>query len=301
MEITVALGGGGAKGVAHIGVLQCLEESGYVIRAIAGTSIGGMIAAIYAAGFHPAEMLERFNDLDFKNLYTRRSGDGPGLLGVAGIYDILSGLIGDKEFSELPVPLAVTATYMNTGREVILKSGRVLEATLATIAIPGVFPPKEFGEYILADGGLVDPVPVEVARAFAPYLPVVAVALSRPNAEEIHFMEPLSYFESQPLLHNLARMRVAQAFNIFVKSFDITSRRLTEYKLQLDQPEVIIRPPVDEIGLLESVNIPELAARGYQETLKVLPELKEALSFSSRMGRIWRRRGSKSLDEQTSR
>lgn len=297
MEITVALGGGGAKGAAHIGVLQCLEESGYVIRAITGTSIGGMIAAIYAAGFHPAEMLERFNDLNFKNLYTRRSGDGPGLLGMAGIYDIMSGLIGDKEFSELSIPLAVTATDLNTGREVILKSGRVVDAVLATIAIPGVFPPKVIGEYTLADGGLVDPVPVSAARILAPYLPVVAVALSRPNAEEFHFMEPLNYLESQPLLHTLARMRVAQAFNIFVKSVDITSRRLTEYKLQLDQPEVVIRPPVDEIALLESVDIPELAARGYLETQKAIPELREALSFSARMGRIWRRRGSKSIED----
>lgn len=268
MEITVALGGGGAKGAAHIGVLQCLEEAGYKIRAIAGTSIGGIIAAIYAAGFHPAEILERFNDLDFKNLYARRSGDGPGLLGVSGIYDVLSGLLGEKEFSALRIPLVVTATDLNTGREVLLKAGRVTEAVLATMAIPGVFPPVEMGPYSLADGGLVDPVPVEAVRAFAPHLPVVAVALSRLNAEEVHFIEPLSYFKSQPILYNIARTRVAQAFNTFVKSFDISSRHLAEYKLQLDQPEVIIRPPVDEIELLESVNISEVAGRGYQETKK---------------------------------
>ena len=297
MEITIALGGGGAKGAAHIGVLQCLEEAGYTIHAIAGTSIGGIIASLYAAGIHPAEMLERFNDLDFKNLYTRRSGDGPGLLGVAGIYDVLSGLIGEKEFSDMQIPLAVTATDMNTGREVLLKGGRVLDAVLATIALPGVFPPKEIGQYYLADGGLVDPVPVEAARAFAPHLPVVAVALSRPNMDEVHFIEPLSYFESQPLLHSIARLRVAQAFNIFVKSFDISSRHLTEFKLQLDQPEVIIRPPVDEIELLESVNIREVAGRGYQEAKKALPELKEALSFPASLGRIWRGRGQKNSVE----
>lgn len=297
MEITVALGGGGAKGVAHIGVLQCLEEAGYSVRAISGTSIGGIIAAIYAAGYRPAEMLERFNELDFKNLYTRRGNDGPGLLGVAGIYDILSGLIGEKEFSDLPLPLVLTATDMNTGQEVLLKTGRVIDAVLATMAVPGVFPPKEIGPYYLADGGLVDPVPVAAVRTFAPQLPVVAVALSRPNAEELHFMEPLNYLASQPLLHNLARMRVAQAFNIFVKSFDISSRRLAELKLQVDKPEVIIRPPVDEIELLDSVDIPEVAARGYQATQAVLPEIKETLKLPASLGRIWRSLGQKESDE----
>lgn len=297
MEITVALGGGGAKGAAHIGVLQCLEEAGYTIRAIAGTSVGGIIAAIYAAGHHPTEMLERFNDLDFKNLYTRRSSDGPGLLGVAGIYDILSGMIGEREFSDLPVPLVVTATDMNTGQEVLLKTGHVTDAVLATMAVPGVFPPKQIGEYYLADGGLVDPVPVGAVRMFAPHLPVIAVPLSRPNAEEVRFIEPLSYFESQPILQNIARIRVAQAFNIFVKSFDISSRRLTELKLQVDKPEVIIRPPVDEIELLESVDIPEIASRGYQAAQAALPEIKEALKLPASLGRIWRSLGQKDADE----
>jgi NTE family protein len=297
VEITVALGGGGAKGAAHIGVLQCLEEAGYTVRAIAGTSIGGIIAAIYAAGYHPTEMLDRFNDLNFKNLYTRRSNDGPALLGVAGIYDILSGMIGEKEFSELPIPLVVTATDMKTGREVLLKAGRVIDAVLATMALPGVFPPQEISPYFLADGGLVDPVPVEAARRFAPHLPVIAVPLSRPDAEENHFIEPLNYLESQPILHTIARLRVAQAFNIFVKSFDISSRRLTELKLQVDKPEVIIRPPVDEIELLESVNIPEIAGRGYQATKDALPQIKEALKMTASLKRIWRGFGQKDPDE----
>jgi len=297
MEITVALGGGGAKGAAHIGVLQCLEEAGYAIRAIAGTSIGGIIGAIYAAGMSPAQMLDHFIDLNFSQLYSRRTGDGPALLGMAGIYEVLGGVIGERLFSDLRIPFAAIATDFNTGQEVILKDGRVMDAVLASMSVPGVFPPQEIGEYYLVDGGLVDPVPVSVARTFAPRLPVVAVVLSNPVVQKIQPTERLSFLGTQPLMRQIARLRVAQAFNIFIKSVDIGSRHLTQFKLQLDHPEVIIRPDVDEIELLDNVNIPEVAQRGYQATKLALPEIKEELSLTASLGRIWRNRSQKNSIE----
>jgi len=240
MDISLALGGGGAKGIAHLGVLLCLERHGYKIRAISGTSAGGIIAAIYAAGFSPSEMLDRFLRIDQSSLYGRLPGDGPSLLGVVGINKILHEMIGECTFSDLKIPTALTAVDLESEEEVILKKGRVIDAILATIALPGVFPPHLWDGRHLVDGGLLDPVPVQPARLLAPGLPVVASVLSSTEPQPVNYLEPPPFLSGIPLVRQVARLRVGQAFNIFIHSIDITSRYLTTMRLKLDQPEVII-------------------------------------------------------------
>ena len=98
MEITLALGGGGAKGNAHIGILRVLEREGFKICGLAGTSIGGLIGAAYAAGCSPGQILEYFQNVDQNKLYGRQSGEQPALLGLAGVTQVLSDLIADINF-----------------------------------------------------------------------------------------------------------------------------------------------------------------------------------------------------------
>ncbi len=291
MEISLALGGGGSKGFAHLGVLRCLKKEGFEVRAIAGTSAGGIVAALYAAGYSPEEMLERFQKLDQSHLYGRQPGDGPSLLGVAGLNHLLADMLGERTFVELSMPCAVTAVDLNLEKEVILKRGRTADAVLATIALPGIFPPQKWEDHYLIDGGLLDPVPVGPARSLAPTLPVVAVALSSIEPQPLDVLEPPVFLAQIPILRQIARIRVAQAFNIFIHSMEISSRYLTAMKLQNDKPDAIIQPSLNDIGILDKVDIGEIANRGEQAAEKALPELRNLFRFSRRLERAARIRG----------
>ncbi|RMF45098.1 MAG: patatin-like phospholipase family protein, partial [Anaerolineae bacterium] len=265
MELALALGGGGAKGHAHLGVLRCLEREGYHIKAIAGTSAGGIIGACYAAGYTPDELVDYFQQVDQSSLYGRRPEDGPSLLGIAGLNHIFEELLGERTFDDLRIPLVLTAVDLNTGCEVLLREGRVRDAVLATMAIPGVFPPQEWNGALLVDGGVLDLVPVAPVRALAPELPIVAVTLSPPPQAARNLPAMLTP-PSNPIVEYFVRTRVAQAFNIFARAINVSNAALAELRLEVDHPDVLLRPDVGDIGVLDFVNVAEMARRGEAET-----------------------------------
>jgi NTE family protein len=286
MDITVALGGGGSRGFAHVGVLRRLEQEGYRIRAAAGTSAGGIIAALYAAEYTPDEMEAMFNNLDQSKLFGHTSRDGPWLLGLSGAEKVLEKYFGSRRFEDLNIPCAVVAVDIQTGVEVVLNQGRVVDAVMATIAVPGIFPPKEYRGTQLVDGAVLNPVPVCVARQLVPSLPVVAVVLDAAISTQKGFPNlPLPHSVPLPLVQSLTRTRVAQAFGIFLKSVDIGSRELTKLRLKEDNPEVIIYPEVGGIGILDNVNVSELVHLGEKATEKSLPDLAQTLTWSRRLRR----------------
>jgi NTE family protein len=291
MKITLALSGGGVKGFAHIGVLRGLEKEGYQILGVSGTSAGGLVGALYASGYSPDEMETRLRDIDQGNLFSRLPGDGPSLLGFSGAATILNELLGERTFDKLRIPLAITATDLSTGLPMIIKSGRLMDAVLATSAVPGIFPAHSVDGHLLVDGGITIPIPVAEARALYPSAPVVAVVLSPPlgwqkdaNIEITHSIPEL--MTSLPLAYRLAgRLRLAQAFNIFVNSMDLTSLILLEKELQLEQPDVIIRPDLGVIGMVDQVDIPGLIKSGEQAFIKALPDLHRIAGWQYRLRR----------------
>jgi NTE family protein len=286
MDIVIALGGGGSRGFAHVGVLRRLEQEGYHIRAAAGTSAGGIIAALYAAGYSPDEMEARFTELDQSKLFGRTSKDGPGLLGLSGAEKVLENYFGTRRFEDLKLLCAVVAVDLQTGREVILSQGRVVDAIMATIAVPGIFPPKEYQGKQLVDGAVLNPVPVSIARLLAPNLPVVAVVLDEGSSTDNGFPNiPLYMPVPAPIVKSLTRTRVAQAFGIFLKSVDVSSRELAEMRLLEDNPEVIIRPDVGGIGILDNVNVSKIVRLGEKAVEEALPDLKRALTWPNRLRR----------------
>jgi NTE family protein len=286
MDISLALGGGGSRGYAHIGVLRCLEKEGYRVKAVAGTSAGGIIAVAYAAGFSPDDLEDMFSKVDQSKLFARSPDEGPGILGLSGASKLFEEMLGDRTFADLRFPCAVVAVDLKSGQEVVLNTGRLVDALLATIAVPGVFPPKLYGDTQLVDGAVLNPVPVTVARAMAPTLPVVAVIL------EI-LTEATSGFNSLPLpvqvpavlVERLTRTRVAQAFNIFLEAVDVGSRKLAELRLVMDNPEVVIRPDVNGIGLLDKVDIHKVVHKGEIATDIILPDLLKTLTWQKRLRR----------------
>ncbi len=289
--ISLALGGGGVKGVAHIGVLKALLEQAVTVQAVAGTSAGGIVGALFAAGCSIDDMLKAVQKINSPHFYSRSRFDKPSILGVQGALHVLTDFLGDRQFEDLAMPFACTAVDLNTSQEIILAHGSVVEAVLATIAVPGIFPPRQVDEYMLVDGGLMDPVPVALARWLAPTSPVVASCLSPARDDWAHLPEPRIPFDSpipRPILEQFARLRISQAFQIFYKAIDANARILTELRLMVDKPEVIIRPDVEAYGILDKVNPEEMVAIGERAARTALPAIQQALSWSGQLSRFFR-------------
>ena len=271
-RITLALGGGGSKGYAHLGVIRALEELGFEIRAVAGTSAGAMAGALYAAGFSPAKILDRAASIRQEDMFG--FGRGPGLLSAAGIQHVLEEFIGEMEFSDLRIPCALTAVDLKEMKEIIIREGKVIDGLMASTAIPGIFPPKLMGDRVLVDGMVLNPVPVDAARDLAPRLPVVAVTLT-PEPERWKVTSPWEKQPANPLLRPISRLRIAKAFDVYLRSMDITLHMLGEIKLELEQPEVLIRPDVAQIGSLDRVDVHRVADLGEQAVLEKKAALKK--------------------------
>ena len=287
MDITLALGGGGSKGHSHVGVIRRLEKEGFHIRAVAGTSFGGLVAVLYGLGNSPDQIEELFASVDQTQFYGHAPNDGPSLMGLAGVTRLLEEKIGDCTFEDLKIACVLTAVDLKSGQEVLLSKGRLVDAILATIAIPGVFPARYVDGLELVDGGTLDPVPVAPARMLAPRLPVVAVVLTLPMGIPAQSWRlPFDrYWAGRIVSSLLSRMRYDSVWDIFSRSLDITSRAMTQYRLEVDRPEVIIRPQVYDIDTLDVVDVREVARRGEEAVEAALPQLRSLFTWRNRVRR----------------
>ena len=182
----LALGAGGARGVAHIGFLQALDEAGVRADYIAGCSMGAVVGALYAAGVSPAAMREKILDLKLGDIASlnlapiRRNG----LMRTQKARNLLVGLMGEKDFSELKIPFACIATDLVEGKTVLLKEGNVADAALASSSIPGVFTPAKFGGYeMLVDGCILERVPTREIKEMGAEIVVAVDVLGNPLQE----------------------------------------------------------------------------------------------------------------------
>jgi NTE family protein len=289
-DIVLALGGGGTKGSAHIGVLRVLEREGFSIRAVAGTSAGAICASLYAFGYSPDEIQRLICLASQASMFAREPSDGPSWIGLKGLHALLEEALGDCRFEDLRLPCAVTAVDLNSAERLAIGRGRVLDAVMASIAVPGVFPPRELGGRTLVDGGVLDPVPVGLARSLKPDLPVVAVVLSPPIDQWAGVGQP-RLLNSLPFLNRyVSQFRFTQALNIFMRSIDIAGAMLTEVLLEIEKPDVIIRPAVRQIGLLDEVDVAQVAHLGERAAERSLPELHRVVGWSARLQRALRPR-----------
>ncbi len=244
------------------------------------------MGVLYAAGYRPNDLEEIFCALDHKSLYGHAPDHGPSLIGLAGVQQKLIGILGDRTFDSLRIPFAVTAADLKSGREVVLTSGPLVEAILATIAMPGIFPARHIGDFELVDGGTLDPVPVAPARALAPRLPVVAVSLTLPIGSAARtWSVPLPSYVPRALVDRFSRMRYGLVLDVVMRSMDITNRAVTDYRLEVDKPDVIIRPQVGNIDTLDVINVREVIKIGEQAVDEVLPLLKQKFTLRKRIRR----------------
>jgi NTE family protein len=246
-----------------------------------------LIAVLYALGYSPDQIEELFASVDQNQFYGHAPNDGPSLMGLAGVTRLLEERLGDATFADLKLPCVLTAVDLKSGKEVLLRQGRLVDAMLATIAMPGVFPARYIDGLELVDGGTLDPVPVAPARMLAPRLPVVAVVLTMPmGIPPQSWRLPLQRYWAGRLVSSLlTKMRYDSVWDIFSRSLDITSRAVTQYRLEMDRPEVIIRPQVYEIDTLDVVDVHEVAKRGEEAAEAALPQLRSLFTWRNR----WRR------------
>ncbi len=241
VKFGLALGGGGARGFAHIGVKRVLESEGIKPDMIAGTSMGGLLGALFAAGCS-SQVAEKFvRDVSLARLLDLNPLKD--MLRLSELKKMLSAHI-PKTFEELPMPLCLTATDLVTGRGVYLYQGDLLEAIGCTIAFPGAIDPTWVGERLLTDGGLLNQVPVD-ALHFLGANRILAVDV-RPLAPLEFSLEDRSIRWWEQLL---GRNRVMTGMQAMMRSIEIMQFQMTETRLAMFVPDLVLRPTMDGIGI----------------------------------------------------
>ncbi|MEU8663582.1 patatin-like phospholipase family protein [Actinoplanes philippinensis] len=261
IRIGLALGGGAVRGAAHIGVLDALDRAGLQPAIITGTSAGALVGALYASGMSPAEIAKVAQTLRWARL-VRPGRTRKALFETSKLGLFLETTLGGVGFEGLQRPFAAIACDLTTGREVVLRSGPVASAVLASAAIPGVFSPVERDGHLLVDGGLVTMVPAALAREMGADI-VIAVDVSG----------PLPRRPPTTVLHIL----------VAVSTLQPGGRDALD-----EQADLVLKPEVDAYAFWELTRIPEFEEAGREATEKALPVIR-ALLTAAEARRDWQR------------
>ncbi len=280
-KIALALGGGAARGWAHIGVLRALDEAGIEIGMVAGTSIGALVGGCYLAG--KLDELEQFA----RSLTVRRIAalldltiGGSGILGGMRLTKRMQEHIQGLSIEDLPKPFVAVASELHTGHEVWIDGGNLITALRASYALPGIFEPVRSENRTLVDGALVNPVPVSVCRAYEQPL-VVAVDLHYDlygrSAVVRHKVGPIG--PDVPLKTPTNRLGLT---GVMVQSYNIIQDRISRARLAGDPPDLAIHPRVNNIGLSEFHRASESIDYGYQEAQARIADIRRMQDAFSR-------------------
>ncbi len=272
VQIGVALSGGGARGTAHIGVLKVLEEAHVPIHRLAGTSMGGVVAACYAAG-RSAEEIEQFaRSLRLLDI-VQRDVTGQGLIGIGKIArQIREVLGGDLTFDQLRIPLALVAVDLNAGEQVVICEGSVVEGVLATMALPPVFPPFRWRDRLLVDGGVLNPLPFDVVRELGADR-VMAVQVQHVLSDWQDIEPPQGHGVEGVIRLLLFRARWTPMLHVSERSLDIMSHKLVEQRLQNAPPDLMIEIPLEGVGLFDLDAVDTCVEAGQEAARQHLADL----------------------------
>lgn len=289
MRVALVLGSGGARGYAHIGVIQVLREQGHEIVAIAGTSMGAVVGSVAAAG-----QLDPFTDwvTSLRQRDVLRLLDvklsAPGLIGADKVIERLRSLTGDIAIEDLPIPFTAVATDLEARREVWFQRGPLATAVRASIAIPGVFTPIEVGGRLLVDGGVLNPVPIDpMAAVDADF--TVAVTLSGPRSVETDAaaddppadVDPDGASQPAPgrvrgIVSSVRRGRADTVdtslgmVDLALYSLDTMGAAIARHRLAARPPDVLVSIPFNACGTLDFLRAPEMIEIGRQRAIDAL-------------------------------
>ena len=298
--IGLALGGGAARGFAHIGIIRTLIAHGIVPDVVVGTSIGAVVGGAYVTG-HLDTLEEWARSLQPRNIlgYLDIRLDGSGLIGGDRLAAQLEASIGQTVIEDLPQKFASVATEVRTGHEIWLTHGRMVEAMRASYALPGIFSPVNIGDRWLVDGALVNPVPVSAARALGAEI-VIAANLS----SDVFTHSTTIYSHGQPVKvpetvidATAPKRRFSRLFSpertmkreflggggrpgissVMADAFNIMQDRITRARLAGDPPDLLITPRVGQIGWFDFHRAADLIAFGARAAERALDSIQDAI------------------------
>ena len=270
-RLGLALSGGGARGLAHIGVLKVLEEAGIQLDYLAGTSMGGVIAAAYAAGLKPDEIEQIAADTSrTRNLLRLADLSLPqqGIFRGERLLTFFEQHLQGRTFAELQIPLTLVAVDLNTGQEVGLREGSVAQALRATVSVPGLLAPVEQDGMRLVDGGLLNNLPVDAARQMGADV-ILGV--------DVDWQDDSTWQAPDHLKPHSGT--IGGLIATLGDSLDVLVRQQRVYKLRNASPEFLIQPDIPaEVTILTGYDrVAELIKQGEEVTRPVLPALEEML------------------------
>lgn len=250
-KIGVALGSGGSRGLAHIGVLKVLKEHNISVDYISGSSMGSLIGAIHANG-NDLNMMEKLAIHLKRKHWLDLSVPKLGLVSGEKVKELIKILTHGKNIEDLKIPLAIVATDIEKGERVVFTQGPIYKAVRASISIPGIFVPEEVEGRLLVDGGVIDRVPIHAVRNMGADF-VIAVDVG---------------------LHN-AKIEVNSIFDVIAQTIDIMERLNFEH--QILSADYVIRPNVGNISSISFTNIKEIIDEGYRVASEHIEEIKELI------------------------
>lgn len=303
--IGLALGGGAARGFAHIGIVRTLAAHGIVPNVVVGTSIGAVVGGAYASG-HLDTLEEWARSLQPRNIisYLDIRLNGSGLIGGTKLAAELEAAMGKSLIEDLPLKFASVATEVRTGHEIWLTHGPIVDAMRASYALPGIFSPVMIGDRWLVDGALVNPVPVSAARALGAEI-VIAANLSSdvfthsttiyahgpsPSTSTAVLPEPPA--EPEPRKRGIGKFFSAERTmkreffggggrpgisSVMVDAFNIMQDRITRARLAGDPPDLLISPRVGHIGWFDFHRADDLIAHGARAAERAIESIQEAI------------------------
>jgi len=281
---------GGAKGLSHIGVIKFLEDNDIKIDFITGSSIGALIGGAYASGLSIKEIEDIALETDLTStakLFSPGFGKS-GLVTGSKVQDFLTSILGDKNIEDLKIPFTAIATDIITGEEILFNKGNLVEAIRASISIPIVFQPVIRNNLVLVDGGLVNPVPINVVRKMgADYI----IAVNILSSKNKHDSKPDKKFDNKidldkPLeiipvlrrkledliidhkwIRNFIKHKEKEDLpgmkKIFYQSVQIAQEKLIELSIELYNPNVLIEPEVGNFSMFDFYKAEEIIEKGY--------------------------------------
>jgi len=258
MKLGIALGGGGAKGYAHIGVLKTFNRLGIEFDVISGTSIGALVGAVYASGNldRLEEITTKFSVIDIPLLLSPTISK-QGFFSGKKIGEILKEIIPESNIEELPKSYSAVCVDLNKPQIVTLTKGNLVTAVRASISIPGIFTPIKSGDQLLVDGGVLEPVPVEAARNMGADIVIAVDLLSKSK--------------------QFKNLQDGTIIDIIQKTSIATQQGLTKFRMQLHPPDLVIEPDVSDLGILDFKNGKKVIKVGESETERMIPQIKKLI------------------------
>lgn len=241
-KIGLALGSGGSRGFAHIGVLKALKNAGIKVDYIAGSSMGALVGVLYAAGYTP-DILEKMALQFRRKFFLDFTVPKMGFIKGDKIRQVIGTLVNNRTLEQLDPKTAVVATDLMKGERAVFTSGDISLAVRASIAIPGIVIPQEINRRIYVDGGVADRVPVSVVKEMGADI-IIAV--------------DVSYFDMEP--------QITSIYDVIMQSMDIMEKEMIRYR-EIES-DVMVRPILSHIKSTQFTNVKDIIQNGEKETLK---------------------------------